>query len=177
MSVVYRYLLIVVACAAVLVGVQLPNFVDQYRHRLDAHLREVTANLQGWQGIADRYFKGSLQGLVDYHVASPDPVFRAEADPLRDLMARRARFTSQTEALGDANLAQQLVFLASRGDRELLAETRNGYSVTVPLDARALTAGLITAAGVLVVLECLFALARRLFRRPPPARRLAGSRR
>ncbi|CAN5244577.1 DUF2937 family protein [soil metagenome] len=177
MGILYRYVLIVFACAAVLVGVQLPNFVDQYRHRLDAHLREVSTNLQGWQNVADRYFKASLQALLDYHAASPDPVFRAEADPLRELMARQARFTAETGALNEANLAQQLLYLASRGDRELLGETRNGYSVTVPLDGRALISGFVTAATALIVLECLFAVPRWLFRRTGAPRRMAGSRR
>jgi len=41
MSVVYRYLMIIVACTSLLIGLQVPSFVDQYQKRVDAHLREV----------------------------------------------------------------------------------------------------------------------------------------
>jgi len=46
MKVLYRYFLILIACTAILFGVQIPNFVDQYEKRLDAHFLEVQNNLR-----------------------------------------------------------------------------------------------------------------------------------
>ncbi|MBW2674963.1 MAG: DUF2937 family protein, partial [Deltaproteobacteria bacterium] len=60
MRVLYRYFLILIACAALLFGIQIPNFVDQYEKRLDAHFIEVENNLRGYQEIADRYYDGSV---------------------------------------------------------------------------------------------------------------------
>ena len=49
MEILYRYLLIVIACIVMLMGIQIPNLVDQYEKRVDAHLREVTVNLKPYQ--------------------------------------------------------------------------------------------------------------------------------
>ena len=43
MSLIPRFLLLCLAVASVLVGIQAPNFVDQYEKRLDAHLIEEAA--------------------------------------------------------------------------------------------------------------------------------------
>jgi hypothetical protein len=49
MGMLYRYLSIAIAGAAILIGIQIPNFVDQYEKRLDAHVIEVTTNMRGFQ--------------------------------------------------------------------------------------------------------------------------------
>ena len=39
-NIFYRYLIVVIACISLLIGLQVPNFADQYEKRVDAHLRE-----------------------------------------------------------------------------------------------------------------------------------------
>src|SRR5581483_6371599 len=70
MSFLYRYLLILIACVALLMGIQIPSFVDQYEKRLDAHLQEVQADLKGYQDIANRDFGGSMEALIRRHKES-----------------------------------------------------------------------------------------------------------
>ena len=83
MDFLYRYLLIVIACVALLAGIQLPNLVDQYQKRIDAHLREVTANLKPYQEIANKFTGGSLDQLIELHRRSNEKAF--QDDLLRNL--------------------------------------------------------------------------------------------
>lgn len=169
MHTLYRYFLVLAAGTALLAGVQAPNFADQYEMRLDAHLREAEANLRGYQDIADRYFGGSLAALLAKHEQSADTVFRAEAKPLRELFARYRRFNAEKQALA-TGLAGKLLFIATRGDRTLAAETWAGYSFTVPLNGTAVTAGFIVMAVAVLLIELLRMGLRRAYAaiRPSP---------
>jgi hypothetical protein len=164
MRLVFRLFLITAAAAALLVGIQAPNFVDQYTQRLDAHFIEVRNNLAPFQEIADRLHGGSLDKLIEQHAQSPDPTFHAEGDAIRTMRDRYVRF--QQEKLGLAGeLPQQLWWLARQGDRELLAETRDHYSFGILLDRTAIAAGAVAMLAVVIVIELLAGLVG-LFRGP-----------
>jgi len=162
---IYRTLLVLIAAAALLLGVQLPGFVSQYEQRLDAHLSEAGVHLRGYQEIADRFFGGSLAALLAKHEQSPDPVFRAEAKPLRQLFERFQHFSEEKQALETA-LPGKLLHLARRGDRDLIGETWRNFSYAVPLDAAALTTGFVVMLGVVSLIELARLGLRRLIRGP-----------
>lgn len=157
----YRYLLIVLACAAMLLGIQMPNFVDQYEKRLDAHFIEVQHNLRGFQEIADQFHAGSLQALIEKHQASTDVTFQAEAQPISEMYQRYQLFGSEKLAL-QTGLAGKFMHLAFHGNPELLEETYQNYTYNIPLNAEAIGAGAIFALMVIVLLEILAAVVRRL---------------
>lgn len=150
----YRYLLLVIACAAILVGIQIPNFVDQYEKRLDAHLIEVSENLRGFQEIADRHHGGSFEALLREHETSTVVTFREEAKPLRAMYERRQAFLREQQALA-TGLAGQTLHIFLNGHPELVRETQHNYSYNVPLTLDAVTTGAIFAAAVVVLAELL----------------------
>ncbi|HKY92661.1 MAG TPA: DUF2937 family protein [Nevskiaceae bacterium] len=157
MRFVFRLLLIAAAAAALLVGIQAPNFVDQYEHRLDAHFIEVRTNLAPFQEIADRLHGGSLDKLIEHHELSPDQTFHAEGEAIRQMRDRFVRFQQEKVAL-QTELHQQLWWLATEADRELLAETRDHYSFGILLDRTAVVAGAVAMLLVVIVLELLAGL-------------------
>ena len=65
-SVMGRYALqyIGVIGFGLLLGIQVPNFVDQYSRRIDAHYQEVSENISGFQSTADLLFSGDLEELI-----------------------------------------------------------------------------------------------------------------
>jgi hypothetical protein len=158
----YRYLLILIACAAVLGGVQVPSFLDQYAKRVDAHLAEVRVALAGYQQIADRQTGGSLEALIARHRASSDTVFKAEAAPLQTLYDRYRRFAAEQAGLQGDWLAR-LRYVLLHPDRELLEETRRQYTPALTLDRSALSAGTLAALLALSIVELFAALLRALF--------------
>ena len=154
MGTLYRYSMILIACAALLLGIQIPNFVDQYQKRLDAHLSEVKNNLRGYQDIADRLYGGSIAALIAKHQQSDDQAFKEEAQPIANIVQRYERFSQELAALA-TGLAGKIAHIVTQGDRELIAETYNNYSFAVPLNEDAVISGFIFMGMVVFVIEAL----------------------
>ena len=154
MSTLYRYFLIIIACTAILFGIQIPSFVDQYEKRLDAHFIEVQNNLRGFQEIADRFHGGSLEALIEKHEKSNDATFQGEAEPIRNMYRRFLKFKAEKAALA-TSLPKKLAFIAVQGDKELVNETRRSYSYTIPLNQSAVISGVVAAASVILIFELL----------------------
>lgn len=159
MNILYRYLLIIIACAALLAGIQIPNLVDQYEKRIDAHLREVTINLKPFQDIADKYFGGSLEKLVELHHKSEVKAFQDEGNAIAEMAKRKARFEADLAAM-QASLPMKVFNIAFGGDQELMNETMAQYTYAVPLNQDAIVAGAAVAAVILLLTELLLALIR-----------------
>jgi hypothetical protein len=169
MGTLYRYALILIACAALLLGIQIPNFVDQYEKRLDAHLSEVKNNLQGYQDIANRLYGGSIAALIAKHEQSDDEAFKQEARPIANIVQRYKHFSQELAALA-TGLSGKIAYIVTQGDRELIAETYNNYSFAIPLNEAAVVSGFIFMGMVVFVIEALRLAIARLFR---PGRRKA----
>lgn len=161
MGLLSRFLLLLIAGAALLLGVQVPNFVDQYAKRVDAHFLEVSANLKPFQAIADRQHGGSLEALIQKHEQSADPTFHAEGAAIRKMHDRFLRFQIEKIQL-QKELPEQLIWIATRADRELLQETRQNYSFGLLLDRTAVVTGFGLMISVVLVLELLAGLFRML---------------
>lgn len=155
----HRYLMIVVACIALLMGLQLPSLADQYEKRVDAHLREVTINFRPFQAIADQYFSGDIEKLIELHRQSGEKPFQEEGIAVEKMYQRKLRFTAEMDAMR-TSMPHRIVHILFDGDQEMMGETLSQYSYTVPLNQDALVVGSVIATIVLLVLELLLAFAR-----------------
>ncbi|MCG8413544.1 MAG: DUF2937 family protein, partial [Pseudomonadales bacterium] len=135
-----------------LLGIQVPAFVDQYSQRVDAHYREVSINVSGFQSTADDLFAGDLQALVEYYRESNDLVFNRDSDSLQLIVDRYYRIQAEQEAL-QANFVAAALHVIFAADRELFAEAREQYSYTVPLNGLALQWGLAAAVILFLLAE------------------------
>jgi len=158
-DILYRYLIVIVACISLLIGLQIPNFVDQYEKRVDAHLREVTINLQPFQEIANKYFGGDLGKLIELHRKSGVKPFQEEGEAIAKMVQRKLRFEADMAAL-QASLPVKALNVALHGDPELIDEVLGQYTYTVPLNQDALVFGAGVAIVILLIVELLLALAR-----------------
>jgi Protein of unknown function (DUF2937) len=154
MNTIYRYLLIMIACASILLGIQIPSFVDQYEKRLDAHLIEAENNLRGYQDIADKFYGGSIASLLDKHERSLDETFKAEAQPIKNIFERYRRFAKAKLSL-DTGLPGKIAFIITQGDKELINETYTSYSFTVPLNGAAVACGFMVMAVMVLLVELI----------------------
>ncbi|UTW45278.1 DUF2937 family protein [bacterium SCSIO 12696] len=164
MSKLNHYLSMIMFMAAVMLGVQVPNFVDQYVKRVDAHLVEVETNFSKYQEAADEFHDGSIEALIDLYDSENNPSFQWGAEAIRNSHQRLQRFRLERSSL-QAGFWQQLKFVALHGDRELISDTQRNYSPNVPLNANAAICGL--GAGVLAAMlyELLLLLIKLPFRR------------
>jgi hypothetical protein len=169
-NILSRYLFVVAACICLLIGIQIPNFVDQYQKRVDAHLREVTVNLQPFIFIADKYFGGDMNKLIALHRNSGVRPFQEEGAAIEKMVQRKLRFEADLVAL-QTSLPKRAWQVLVHGDPEMLDEAIGQYSYAVPLNQDALIFGASIAFISLMLVELLLALIRvasaQLFRSAP----------
>ena len=160
---VANYLRLIAFALGLLVGVQVPAFVDQYAKRVSAHQIEVTRNFAGFQETANRYFDGSVEALIAHHETSADPAFKDEGRSIRQMYERLKLLTAELAAMRGP-LVKQVFHVIFAANRELLGETRAEYSYTVPLNPAAMLSGVVTGALLALVVEALLAGGTRLLR-------------
>ncbi len=172
LSLFKAYSRLIIFAVGLLVGIQIPNFVDQYERRIDAHYQEVSANISGFQTTADLLFAGDMEELIAYYQQSNDAVFESDAQSIRNIVDRYNRISGERAALSGSALAaaMHIVFYA---DDEFIAETFAQYGYTVPLNMLAVSWGfalalLLTIAidlGLFGCVKCASLITRRKKRR------------
>jgi hypothetical protein len=151
------YVRLVLFAAGLLIGVQVPGFINDYAKRVEAHLIEAQTGLRGFQGTAEHFFKGDMQALVAHYRASEDPVFRSDADSLSTLLSRQIALDKQFQAMqGPWYIRFLQVVLAA--DPDIRKETWNGYSYQILLTPEAMIWGMSGALLLSFGIECLFRL-------------------
>ena len=146
------YSRLVLFAIGLLLGIQVPGFIDQYTQRIDAHFREVSINISGFQETADRQFSGDLQALINYYAASNDPVFVSDAESIQ-LIADRYQLLSAEQAALQASMLASALHVMFRANPEFFDETLTQYSYTVPLNAIAIQWGLALAILLTVTID------------------------
>jgi hypothetical protein len=169
-----HYLRLIVFAFGLLIGVQVPAFVDQYAKRVSAHQIEVSRNFAGFQEIADRYFGGSVEALVAHHQASTDAPFRDEARSIQQMYERLKVFSAELAAMRGP-VIKQIFHVAFSSNAEVLNETRHEYTYTVPLNAAAVASGVTIGTVMALLVESLLVGVMRLLR-PRRTRRSAEAR-
>ena len=130
--------------AGLLGGAQMPNFVAQYRQRIEGHWDESKRQLGEYQQLADKYHEGDLQALVTAHLNSDMPVFQDEGRMIEALATRTEYLADRVAALEtDAiTLIQDLVLNI---DVEIAKATAESLTPAMPINEATLICGLSVA--------------------------------
>jgi Protein of unknown function (DUF2937) len=159
---------------AVVAGGLVPGFVAQYRQRLGGRLDQAQLDLAPWRKLADQFYNGDISGVIQYHLASGDPKFRAEGDVIRSLVNTVHQLQSAVDAL-HGNLFQQAAYLVMHADPGLARATMSDWVPTFALSLDGLLFALVLALGVWLLFHLLWRLVALILPRAPRAR--AASRR
>lgn len=151
------YLRLALFALGLLVGVQVPGFIDDYSKRVEAQRMESEVGLNGFRQTAQRFFKGDLVALVSHYQASADPVMRSDAQSLSTLVERSAFLEREAKAMQGPWYAQ-LWHLATAADHELLEQTFAAYRYQVLLAPEAITWGIVCALLLAWLVESLLVL-------------------
>ncbi len=138
------YLRLALFALGLLVGVQVPGFVDDYGKRVEAHRLEAQQALKGFRETAKRFFKGDLDALVAHYRTSDDPVMRSDAQSVAVLVERANWLEREWQAMHGPWYAQ-VWHLAVAADRQLLQETYDAYRYQVLLVPEAIAWGIACA--------------------------------
>jgi hypothetical protein len=154
MSVFKDYARLVLFTAGILVGVQIPGFIDQYAKRISAHHMEAKANFQGYETTAINHFNGDVEALLHHYETSPDLVFKDDAETIKKIYRRIQMFSNELHIL-EVSLFKRIVHVAFDADKAVLEETFSEYSYTVPLNHEAILCGLALGLAASLVFDFL----------------------
>jgi hypothetical protein len=136
---------------AVVGGGLIPGFIAQYRQRLGGRLDQARLDLAPWQKLADQFYHGDIDQLIQYHLSSTDPTFHSEGGIIQGLVASVHQLQSAADAL-HTSLAQQITYLALHADPALTRATFSDWVPTFALSAE----GLVFAAAFALVVWLIF---------------------
>jgi hypothetical protein len=126
----------IVLVAAIIVAGCIPSFIAQYRQRLGGRLDQVLQDLALFQEIANRFHNGSMQALIQHHLASTDRTFYDEGLAIQTMMQTAERLRQAVQAL-NTDLAHQVTYLLTRADTDIVRATWNVFqpSFTLTLES------------------------------------------
>lgn len=135
------YLRLALFALGLLIGVQVPGFLQSYAARVDAHRLEALEALGGFNETAGRFFAGDLQALLAHYQNHQDPVMQSDANSLERVMTRTQYLERQWQLMRGSSLKQAFA-LITKADNKLLQETRTAYRYQVLLEPSAIAWGL-----------------------------------
>ncbi|ATH82763.1 DUF2937 family protein [Pseudomonas sp. KHPS1] len=138
------YLRLALFAFGLLLGVQVPGFIDDYGKRVEARRLESQQSLKGFQDTAQKFFKGDMDALVAHYRVSDDPVMRSDAQSVAHLVQRSALLEREWQAMQGPWYAQAW-HLVTGADRDLLGETLQAYRYQVLFTPEAILWGVICA--------------------------------
>ena len=167
------YSRLLIFAGGLLIGIQVPSFIDQYQKRVDAHFQEVSINISGFQSTANLLFNGDIEALVAYYQNSNDIVFEQDAQSIKIIVDRFNRISGEQAAL-NKNIVFAALHVVFSADQEFFDETVSDYSYTVPLNGIAVQWGLSIAVlltvaidlGLFGCVKCVSMLGRRRRKNP-----------
>ena len=145
---------------AVVAGGLVPGFIAQYRQRLGGRLDQARLDLEPWQRIADQFYQGDLNKLIQYHLTSKDATFHAEGSVIQSLIVTVQRLQSAVDAL-HSSLFHQLGYLTLHADAGLLRATVTDWVPTFALSIEGVLFALLFGVAVWLLFHLvwwLFAL-------------------
>ncbi|MCE9680161.1 DUF2937 family protein [Shewanella sp. AS1] len=151
MKPIMDYLRLLLFICGVLIGIQVPAFVEQYGQSLAAHTSEAKMALAQFQRDADRFFDGDLAALIAHYRQNPDSVINAGAQSIESLHERYQLLDDALQRFNQSSYSgfQQLAFAPLEDVR---SEVWQHFSHNIMLDGRAIAIGLIL--GLLISIFC-----------------------
>ncbi len=140
-----------------------PSFIAQYRQRVGGRLDQVLQDLAPFQEIANQFHHGSLQELIQHHLASPDSTFHNEGAAIQAMLASSEQLRRVLEAL-NTDLFHQLVYLLTRIDPVIARATWGIFSPSFNLTAESVIFALIVGSIIWLVFFTVWYVLARLVR-------------
>ncbi|MDA7746849.1 DUF2937 family protein [Psychromonas sp.] len=163
LSVIKRYSLQLVFTLSLLLGLQLPNFLQQYELRLQGHFAEAELQLSQFQALADVYFSGDLQGLINKHKSSSVALFRDEAVVIENSLLRVQYLQQKIDNLNQP-IWYRLGLLTQSIKEPIFKEAWGNYQANIVLNQQAIVVGVSVALFLMLLLELTFYLLSASFR-------------
>lgn len=148
------YLRLTLFALGLLVGVQVPGFIQDYAQHVEARRLEAQQGLQGFQETARRFFHGDLDALVEHYRTSNDPVFQNDAQSVSALVERARLLEREWQAMQRPWYGRAW-HVAITAEPRLRNEVWDGYRFQVLLAPEAIAWGIGCALVLAWMIEAL----------------------
>jgi hypothetical protein len=139
----------------------IPSFIAQYRQRVGGRLDQVLQDLAPFQTIANQFHHGSLQELIQYHLASADATFHGEGAAIQAMVVSAEQLKQALEAL-NTDLWHQLIYLFTKADPLIARATWEIFSPSFNLTAESVVFALVVGVAIWLVFLAAWMLFARL---------------
>lgn len=153
------YLRLSLFALGLLVGIQVPGFIEAYERHVEARRLEAHQGLIGFQETAGRFFKGDLNALVEHYRTSDDPVFQSDARSVSALV-ERARLLDREWRIMQGPWYAQAWHVLIGADGDFRKQVWNSYRFQVLLAPDAIAWGLCAALLLAWIFESFYLLLR-----------------
>ncbi|MEW6991474.1 DUF2937 family protein [Colwelliaceae bacterium 6441] len=134
-----------------IVGVQLPEFMNQYIQRVSGHLNEAKQQLSQFQSLADLHYQGDITLLVKQYRLNNDPVIVDTATIIEQLMNRVDHLDNHLFHLLTNDYLSNLQQFLFHMDLSMVKATAQHFTLAIPLTINALSTGFVFALLTLIV--------------------------
>ncbi len=141
MKKIFEYLRLIFFMTGVLIGIQVPSFIDQYGKNLESRLSESAVSLEKFQYDANRHFGGDIARLIEHYQSNPDPIFNDGGDSISSIYRRNLMLRKAYEEFNRNGYSAYIhVFLSPM--IEIKNQVWENYTYNIMLDTTAIIFGL-----------------------------------
>lgn len=143
-----------------IVGVQLPEFIQQYSQRLSGHLNEALLQLNEYQLIANRHFDGNLKTMIDKYLINSEPSIKETGDIIMNTSTRASNLQEHLFNIQEADYIKRVYYFITEFDESMVQATFQQYQLAIPLNLPAFATGVGFALFILIMGHLSLSLAK-----------------
>jgi len=134
-----------------LIGVQLPEFIQQYTQLIKGKLAEAEYHLQRYQAVADIHFNGDIATLINHYLNNIDAAIRHTGSIASDVSTQVEMYNNQLVLLSQGSYLDKVYFFIKHLDVDSAQLTLQNYQLAIPLTIEALATGVVSALFLLLL--------------------------
>jgi len=137
--------------ATFILGVQIPEFMQQYQQRLAGHLAEAQSQLGQFEVIAQQHFDGSIVTMITRYKGNSEASIISTGELIERLSHRVEYLSGHLAQITQADYLQSVYQFIWHLDREIAGGTAEHFSMAIPLELNAIATGGTLAISALVL--------------------------
>lgn len=147
-----------------ILGVQLPEFMQQYQQRLAGHLAEASSQLNQFEIIAQQHFDGNLITMITRYKDNTEASIISTGELIERLSVRVEYLASHLAQISQVDYLNSVYQFIWHLDPEIAAGTAEHFSMAIPLELNAIATGATLAIAGLLLKELIVFAVKRPFR-------------
>lgn len=155
--------------ATFILGVQLPEFMQQYQQRLAGHLAEAQSQLDQFNLIAQQHFDGSLSTMINHYKNNSEASIISTGELIESLSIRVDYLSSHLIQISRADYLDSIYQFIWHLDQQIATGTAEHFAMAIPLELNAIATGGTLAIAVLVLKELTMMVVKYPFKKKPTA--------